>query len=69
MITNAIAAWLFAIVPVYIFVVKGGGKPSLTCFLVSVYAILNCFAFFLRYRSHKWKSKHVIESAEEIIEA
>ncbi len=69
MITNAIAAWLFAIVPVYIFVVKGDGNPSLTCFLVSLYTILNCFAFFLRYRSHKWKSKHVIESAEEIIEA
>lgn len=69
MIINAIAAWLFAIMPVYIFVVKGGGNPSLTCFLVCAYAILNCVAFFLRYRSHKWKSKHVIESAEEIVEA
>ena len=69
MIMGAISAWIFGIVPVYIFIVKGGGSPSLTCFLLAGYAILNCFAFFLRYRSHKWKSKKVIDSAEEIVEA
>lgn len=69
MITNAITAWAFAILPVYIFVVKGGGNPSLTPLLVAAYAVINCIAFFFRYRSHKWKSKHVIESAEEIVEA
>lgn len=69
MIMNALSAWLFAIVPVYFFVVKGGGSPSLTCFLVAGYTIINCFAFFLRYRTHKWKSKQVIHSAEEIVEA
>lgn len=69
MIMNAVSAWLFAIVPVYFLVVKGGGSPSLTCFLVAGYAILNCLAFLLRYRTHKWKSKQVIHSAEEIVEA
>lgn len=69
MIMNAISAWLFAIVPVYFLIVKGGGSPALTCFIVAFYAILNSFAFFLRYRTHKWKSKHVIHSAEEIVEA
>lgn len=69
MIMNAISAWLFAIVPVYFLVVKGDGSPSLTCFLVAGYAALNCCAFLLRYRTHKWKSKYVIHSAEEIVEA
>lgn len=69
MITNAIVVWTFAIVPVYIFVVKGGGNPSVTPLLSALYAIINCLVFFIRYRSHKWKSKHVIESAEEIVEA
>lgn len=69
MIMNALSAWLFAIVPIYFWVVKGGGSPSSTCFLFAGYAVLNCFAFFLRYRTHKWKSKHVIHSAEEIVEA
>lgn len=69
MIMNAVSAWLFAIVPVYFWVVKGEGSPSSTCFIVAGYAMLNCFAFFLRYRTHKWKSKHVISSAEEIVEA
>lgn len=68
MITNAIIAWVFAILPVYFFVVKGGGGPALTPFLVASYALFNCLAFFLRYRSHKWKSKQVIQSAEEIVE-
>lgn len=68
MVMNAISAWLFAIIPVYFLVVKWGGSPALTCLLVAGYSISNCFAFFLRYRTHKWKSKHVIESAEEIAE-
>lgn len=69
MIMNAVSAWLFAIVPVYFFVVHGSGGPASTSFWLAGYAVLNCFAFFLRYCTDKWKSKHVIESAEEVVEA
>jgi MATE family multidrug resistance protein len=69
MIMNAIAAWAFGIIPVYFIVVKGGHSPVATCKIVAFYAFLNCICFFLHYRRHKWRTKQVICSAEEIVEA
>lgn len=69
MIMNAIAAWAFAIVPVYFIVVKAGHSPVATCQIVALYAFLNSICFFLRFRGHKWRTKQVIASAETIVEA
>ncbi len=69
MIMNAIAAWAFSIVPVYLLVVKAGHSPVATCQIVAFYAFLNCICFFLRFRRHKWRTKQIISSAETIVEA
>lgn len=55
MVMNAVNIWLFAILPIYIFVVKMHGSPTLNWKLVTIYLIANIVCFYWRYSSNKWK--------------
>lgn len=66
MIMNVISAWAFNIVPFYFFVVIGGKSPAWLWGLAAFYSVANSVAFYLRYRTHKWKSKLAIVSAHEL---
>lgn len=55
MVMNAVNIWLFAILPIYIFVVKMHGSPTLNWKLVIIYLIANIICFYSRYSSNKWK--------------
>jgi len=54
MIMNGLSAWLFSIVPTYIFVVYLGGSPAVTWALCALYGLLNSVSFYFRYRSKRW---------------
>jgi len=66
MIMCAVAAWVFNVLPVYYFVVIGGKSPAWIWGIWTFSAIANAAAFFMRYRTHKWKSKIELESAHEL---
>lgn len=55
MVMNAISAWLFAIIPIYLFIFKWGGSPASSWLLISVYGLLNALCFYLRYKSKSWR--------------
>lgn len=56
MIVNALNIWLFAIFPIYFFVVKMNGAPILNWQLIQLYVLANLICFFYRYQSNKWNS-------------
>ncbi|MBY0281961.1 MAG: MATE family efflux transporter [Alphaproteobacteria bacterium] len=55
MFMNASAAWIFAILPIYIAVNYFHVRSSTAWGLCAIYGAANLVAFFLRYRSGKWK--------------
>ncbi len=56
MILNALNIWVFAIIPIYFFVVKMHGSPILNWQLVQLYVLANLVCFFYRYQRKKWSS-------------
>ena len=56
MFINIINIWLFAILPIYFFVVKMNGAPILNWQLVQLYILANLVCFFYRYQSNRWRS-------------
>ena len=56
MITNGACAWLFALIPIYIFVVRFNGSPSLSWALFNCYGLINALCFYWRYRGGFWKT-------------
>ncbi|MFU8798194.1 MAG: MATE family efflux transporter, partial [Gammaproteobacteria bacterium] len=62
MFINAFNAWVFALIPVYFFVVKRNGSEILTWKLSALYIAINMICFYFRYRSNKWKKLHLIPS-------
>lgn len=62
MLINAISSWLFALTPVYIFVVLLNGSPLLGWGFVNFYGLMNALLFFIRFRQNKWKKKSVVIS-------
>jgi multidrug resistance protein, MATE family len=55
MFMNASAAWLFAILPIYVAVHYFHVHSSTAWGLCTIYGAANLIAFFLRYRSNEWK--------------
>ncbi|MBY0462737.1 MAG: MATE family efflux transporter [Alphaproteobacteria bacterium] len=55
MFMNASAAWIFAILPIYIAVHYFHVHSSTAWGLCTIYGAANLAAFFMRYRSNKWK--------------
>lgn len=53
--TGGTTVWLFAVLPIYIFVVLLGHKADTAWAITSVYGFLTASIFFLRFRSEKWK--------------
>lgn len=60
MTMNAINAWLFAIVPVYFFVVHLKGSPTLTWQIMTIYIGITLACFLWRYHSGKWRKLKLI---------
>lgn len=55
MYMNASAAWVFAILPIYIAVHYFHVHSSTAWGLCTIYGAANLVSFFLRYRSNRWK--------------
>jgi MATE family multidrug resistance protein len=55
MMMNGASAWLFALIPIYIFVVRFNGSPALSWALFNSYALINALCFYWRYRGGSWK--------------
>lgn len=66
MYINCFSVWTFAILPLYLLIVKPGGSANLIWPITLFYAVLNSTCYYLRYRTEKWRDKEVIESAQEI---
>jgi MATE family multidrug resistance protein len=60
MVMNTVTVWLFAILPVYLFVVEGGGSPVASWKCLTVYGFLNFLCFWCRYRSRDWKKSQIV---------
>lgn len=56
MMISAAGAWLFAVLPVYIFVVLLKREAHIVWQLTAFYGFMNLIFFYLRYQSGKWKS-------------
>jgi len=50
MVMNALGAWFFALLPVYIFIVKMKGSPIFVWALMVFYGIMNSICFYIRYK-------------------
>ncbi len=55
MVINATGAWLLAIMPIYIAIHYFDVRSSSAWGLCTLYGIGNCIAFFIRYKSNRWK--------------
>lgn len=56
MIMNGVSGWLFALLPIYYFVVKRSGSPEEAWAIVCIYGMMNAACFYARYRMGKWKT-------------
>lgn len=63
MMMNGISAWVFSIIPTYIFVGLLGGSPVLTWVLCAVYGLLNTITFYMRYCSTRWRLEAPLHAA------
>jgi multidrug resistance protein, MATE family len=60
MVMNAVGAWLFAVVPVTLFVLVFDAPATAPWILINFYAAANCIAFMWRLRGKKWKQMQVM---------
>lgn len=68
MTMNALSAWLFAIIPVFIGVTYYHISASTAWALTAFYSFANMIAFLSRYKSQKWNHK-IIHHGEERVAA
>ena len=63
MLVNAVNAWFFSLLPIYIVVVKYNGAPSLVWWLASAYALMNLLCFWWRFESGNWLARSSLQTA------
>jgi MATE family multidrug resistance protein len=56
MMVSAAGAWLFVVLPVYVFIILFKGEAHVVWQLTAFYGFMNLIFFYFRYRSGKWKS-------------
>lgn len=61
MYANMISAWLFLLLPTYLFIIRFHYSPSLSWKLMTFDIFIASFMFYLRYRSGKWRSFQLIQ--------
>ena len=57
---GSLSVWLFALVPIYIFVVRMGHKADVAWLITAFYGFMNCCIYLWRLRSGKWKANQII---------
>ena len=57
---SGLSAWVFAIVPIYYFVVVLENKADMAWLITAVYAGLACLIYLLRFKTEKWQNKSLI---------
>ncbi|GAB4188103.1 MAG: MATE family efflux transporter [Simkaniaceae bacterium] len=50
MVMNAVSVWLFAIMPIYFFIVRQKNPPSYIWLFICIYGLLNALFFYIRFR-------------------
>lgn len=59
MIMNAISAWVFALIPLYLVVVVIESSPFFAWVTICFYGLMNAVCFYIRYTCQPWKkSEH-----------
>ena len=55
MVTNAFYSWIFALAPIYFFIVNPiiseRLPPAYTWFFINIYALMNAITFYLRFKN------------------
>lgn len=54
------SVWIFALVPIYIFIVHLGHKADVAWMITAFYGFMNCFIYLWRLYSEKWKTIQII---------
>lgn len=62
MYANMLSAWLFLLLPTYLFIIYFKCSPSLSWKLIAVDLFMASFMFYLRYRTGKWRQFQIIEN-------
>ena len=60
MIINGVSVWLFAILPIYLFVIATDGSPVLPWVITSFYGFMNMLFFLMRYRTNRWMNSCIL---------
>lgn len=61
-IAGTTTIWLFLILPVWVAVFVFGASIVVASFLSSLYAVIVCFIYYLRFREGRWRTGTLIES-------
>ena len=54
MLMSTLGAWLFGLLPVYVFVHRLGGAPPMTLFCLLMFTSLTFACFYLRLKKGSW---------------
>lgn len=52
---GGLSSWIFAILPIYYFIVVEGHKADIAWMITAEYAGLSCLIYLLRFKSEKWR--------------
>ncbi|ARN84395.1 MATE family efflux transporter [Candidatus Nucleicultrix amoebiphila] len=59
MMISTTGVWVFALLPIYIFVVSSSGTPQLTWAITAVYGAIHVILMYIRYRGDRWKQHNI----------
>lgn len=57
---SGFSAWIFAILPIYYFIVVRGHKADMAWLITAIYACLACLIYLWRFKTEKWKKEITI---------
>lgn len=57
---NGLSSWIFAVAPIYFFIVVLGHKADIAWLITAVYAFLACLIYLWRFRTEKWRQIQII---------
>ena len=52
---SGLSAWVFAILPIYYFIVVLGHKADMAWLITAIYACLACLIYLWRFKTEKWR--------------
>ncbi len=56
---SGLSAWIFAIIPIYYFIVVMGYKADVSWLITAAYACLACLIYLWRFKTEKWRQINI----------